>query len=434
MIMRRMSIALMSIIAITSIYLVSKETKQQIVDQRALLAHQAKTQNFALLKRELDNVFLENSDWPETIEINEDKFDVKYSFDSRLTDFVENLLKRHRSDYSAIVVMENDTGKILAAVGHERQGNQFNRSLAFSSTHPAASLIKIVTSADLLENTPVNVETEFSFRGRGTTLYRSQIETPKSRATNKQTLERAFAYSNNVIFGRAAIGNSSNDSLFKMATEFGFNQEIMNDISLTRSVFHMPTDDYNLAEMASGFNRETLISPIHASVLAAIVANNGLRRAPRIIESVKNRETGEELWLNDLRSERVFSAETAGSLRKLMQATTKSGTARGAFRQLPKRMSDRLEIGGKTGSIKGGMPFGRRDWFVAYAKPDMGHKTHGGISIAVMNVNVNKWYVKCTFLAREVVRYYYSQIDPLDEMTLASGSDAVKKNKNKVEL
>jgi len=424
----------MSIIAITSIYLVSKETKQQIVDQRALLAHQKKTQNFALLKRELDNVFLENSDWPEKIEINEDKYDVEYSFDSRLTDFVENLLKRHRSDYSAIVVIENDTGKILAAVGHERKGNQLNRSLAFSSTHPAASLIKIVTSADLLENTPVDLATEFTFRGRGTTLYRSQIETPKNRATNKQTLERAFAYSNNVIFGRAAIRNSSNDSLFKMATDFGFNQDIMNDISLTKSVFHMPTDDYNLAELASGFNRETLISPIHASVLAAIVANNGVRRAPRIIESVRNRETGEELWLNDLRSERVFSSETADSLRKLMQATTKSGTARGAFRQLPKRMSDRLEIGGKTGSITGGMPFGRRDWFVAYAKPDMGDKRHAGISIAVMNVNVNKWYVKSTFLAREVVRYYYSQIDPLDEMTLASGSDSVKKNKNKVEL
>ena len=44
---------------------------------------------------------------------------------------------------------------------------------------------------------------------------------------------------------------------------------------LSRQLFY-DDDEYGLAEMASGFNRETLISPLHGAMIASVFANDGV--------------------------------------------------------------------------------------------------------------------------------------------------------------
>ncbi len=95
-----------------------------------------------------------------------------------------------------------------------------------------------------------------------------------------------------------------------------------------------------------------------------------------------------------------------------MELTVRRGTARGAFRRMKRSIKSKLDIGGKTGSITGGVPFGKRDWFAAYATPK--NRVLGkGISISVMNVNVKKWYIKSTYLAKNIIEFYYKKITPL---------------------
>jgi penicillin-binding protein A len=371
--------------------------------------------------------FSEKSVWPEQIEHNDEVYQVEYSFDPELSEYIDRLLRRYRSDYSAIVVTDNNTGRVLAASGFQRAGNVYQRHLAFSSTHPAASLIKIVTAAKLLSDPEITPSSRLSFRGRGTTLYRSQIESKSKRYVRQQTLERAFAYSNNVVFGRAAIEHSDPDQFFLLAGGFGFNSKIMNDFDLSESIFHRPENDYNFAELASGFNRETMISPLHATMLASIVANNGVRRSPRVINRIINAKTNEVLWESAPEDEQVIlSEEVSQDLRKLMVATTRFGTARGAFRKMPRRLHNAIEVGGKTGSITGGIPLGRRDWFVAYAKPS-DHVSDNGISVAIMNVNIKKWHVRSTSLAKDVISHFYTKIKPIDEIKVASREVSSKK-------
>jgi penicillin-binding protein A len=373
------------------------------------------------LHQMISREFSESSNWPETLEYNNEIYNVEYSFDQALTEYIDRLLRRYRSDYSAIVVTDNNTGKVLAASGFQRAGNVYQRHLAFSSTHPAASLIKIVTAAKLLGDSELTPATRFSFRGRGTTLYRSQIESNSSRHLREQTLERAFAYSNNVIFGRAAIAHSDPDQFFSLAGKFGFNTKIMNDFDLSESIIYRPDSDYNFAELASGFNRETMISPVHATMLASIVANKGLRRLPRMISRISNAQTNETVWISQAQEEHmVLSAEVSEDLRRLMVATTQFGTARGAFRALPRKLRGKLEVGGKTGSITGGVPMGRRDWFVAYAMPVDSLAGDSGISVAIMNVNIDKWHVKSTSLAKDIISHFYTNIKPIDEVKVAS--------------
>ncbi|OUR93039.1 hypothetical protein A9Q84_21280 [Halobacteriovorax marinus] len=368
-----------------------------------------------LIKRNLDKSFMLNSrTFPKAINLEKNRVDVQYSFNKTLTKHIKKLLKRYRSDYSSVIVIDNETGYILSAVGYERKGNEFNISLPFSSTHPSASLFKIITTADLIEKSQLSKESVFKFRGRGTTLYKYQLKDKKSRWVRHQSLGRAFAYSNNVIFGKAAIQSSSAERLFDMASDFGFNERLMEEINLSKSNFEMPQTEYSLAEKASGFNKETMMSPIHAAVLSSIIANDGVLNYPRVVTEISEGESSKVIWSPQQKTKRVLEVGTARQMQDLMGMTVKIGTARGSFRRLNRKLKKNLIIGGKTGSITGGVPYGKRDWFTSFAMPK-NPSLGKGISVAVMNINVKKWYVKSSYLAKNIIEFYFKKIDPLND-------------------
>lgn len=377
------------------------------------------------IRSKLDKVFQNGGEWPLKVKINDSNLNLKYTFNPKLEKYVKKLLKRYRSDYSSVIIIDNKTGRVLTALGYERKGNKFNFNLPFSSTHPAASLFKIISSAALLESGKLKKDTIFKYRGRGTTLYKYQLKEKKSRWTRKQTFQNAFAYSNNVIFGKAAINNITEDDLYKRAVMFGFNQDLMTDISLSKSQFLLPHSQYNLAEKASGFNKKTLISPVHGALFSSIIANKGILKQPYIVEEVE--QDGKTLGLWDRTHNQVLGKKASRDLRELMKLTVKKGTARGSFRRMKRSLKRKLEIGGKTGSITGGFPYGKRDWFTSFAVPK--DSVYGdGISICVMNVNVEKWYVKSTFLAKNIIEYYYKHIIPLN-IKLSKSKQILEKDK-----
>ena len=127
-------------------------------------------------KKSLSKAIFEDNGWPENHVYNEREYDVEYTINDQLTNYIIKELKRYRSDYTSVVVLDNNTGAILSAVDLQRKGNKVGKSMAFSSAHPAASVFKVITAADLLDNTEVNKETKFSYNGRSTTLYKYQLK------------------------------------------------------------------------------------------------------------------------------------------------------------------------------------------------------------------------------------------------------------------
>lgn len=372
-------------------------------------------------KEVMEKSFLQGSEWPEKVTIDNKSMKVEYNFNENLTNYAKTLLKQYRSDYTTMAVIDNETGKVLLAVGYEGKTNKFDKNLILTNTHPSASLIKIVTTAELLQNSQVKKETMFDFKGRSTTLFKYQINESKSNRWDKtQTFETAFAKSNNVIFGKAAIKNTTSEGLVKMAEGFGFNQPIMKEFGFLKSEIHPVKDDFSLAEQASGYNVDTVISPIHAAAMASIVANGGVLRTPKLISKIVDPKTGENIWPELLTEKRAISLETSNEMHEMMAMTIDDGTARKSFRKMNYSYRDVLDIGGKTGSITGGTPFGKRDWFAAFAIPREVGKGKG-ISISVMNVNVKKWHVKSTMLAKNIIEYYYKNINPV---ALSTRSDS----------
>ncbi|MCK5883662.1 MAG: hypothetical protein KAG61_08240 [Bacteriovoracaceae bacterium] len=371
-------------------------------DARAELAHLSE------VRSQIDSGISNAGEFPSIVRVDNQLAKVDYTFDQNLTRFVKKRLRRYRSDYSVITIIDNNNGEILTSVGFKRKGNQFDYQLPYSSTHPSASLIKIITTAGILSNTDVNNDTVFNYRGRGTTLYKYQLKNKKTRWSRYLTFEKAFALSNNVVFGKAAVNLLSSLDLFKMASSFGFNRNLFSDISAGTSTFPMPKDQYNLAELASGLNDEAMISPVHAAVLSSIVANEGILKFPRIVDQVVDLKTKEVLVDSKMRDEQVLSPEIISSIKKMMELTVSRGTARSSFKRMRRSVRKKLIIGGKTGTITGGVPFGRRDWFTAYARPK-NDPSDRGISISVMNINLKKWYVKSSYLAKEIIEHYYKK-------------------------
>jgi peptidoglycan glycosyltransferase len=360
---------------------------------------------------EWSKILSKHQSWVEQVDYDNSRYNIQYTFREELEDFVKKQLSLYRPDYTSVVVMDNENGQILAAVDYSRTKHVFGRDLAFTNSHPAASIFKVITAADLLENTHIKTSTEFSFTGRSTTLYRHQLkEPPQRRWVRSLDFEKAFATSNNVIFGRTALENLTPAGLKKMAEKFGFNKRLVEGVNLSPSIFEMAKDQYNLAELSSGLNTHTLMSPVHGAVIASVVANGGVLRYPVVIKSLESIKDQKTIYPPLKKDELVLTPQTAEDLRALFMATVTQGTARSSFRRSQYLLS-KLEIGGKTGSLTGGEPLGKRDWFVSYAK-SLEDKNDKGISICVMIVNQKKWYIKSPLLAKNVMEFYYSRMYP----------------------
>lgn len=371
--------------------------------------------------------------WPKTFnptpkDISGQQLAISYTIDEALQTEVQKLLKQYRSDYSAVVIVDNNTGAIKVALDHSWSENRFGKKLAFFSTSPAASLFKVITAADVLERGLSSSE-YFTYRGKPSTLFKNQLGNLEPEHLNKKntapwekalTFKTAFAKSNNVVFGKAALQYTKASHIYQTAERFGFNRLMIPYLDLSKSYFPMASDAYNLAELASGLNTTTLISPLHAAFIAMTIVNNGELKSLKLIDGIYRLNDPSDNLVEDFpvlklaqqhRHWPVIKEQTAATLREMMQETLLSGTAMKIRKQLPKSVWERWEIGAKTGQMTGGIPLGKRDWLMLYAKPKDGNGIDGdrsdlGISMAIMLVNQEKWYVRSTAIAKEIIQYY----------------------------
>jgi cell division protein FtsI/penicillin-binding protein 2 len=359
---------------------------------------------FKSIQSHLSDYYLDDENWPAEIEVGEQRCSISYTFNNELISFLKKMLLQHQSDYTSIVVIDNETFNLLAAIDYSKRDKKFGKALSFSSTNPAASLAKIITAADLLENTVVSKNSTFRFKGRSTTLYKYQLKDSQKHSREIE-FKKAFARSNNVVFAKAALSYIQPSSLLKMADAFGFNRRLLDEFSIGISHFPLAEDDYHFAELASGFNKETLISPVHAAMLGAVIANGGYFSKPSLIDNVRCDKEYQQFKNEQVK---IMSDQSNQELAEMMEMTVGQGTARSLNKALPRRILSHYNIGAKTGSITGGLPYGKRDWLVAYMKPK--DNSSKGISIAVMIVNHKKWYIRSTLLANKIMQYYHGNL------------------------
>ena len=346
------------------------------------------------------------------VETPEGRYTLETSIDRDLQRFVTDLLNHSMTQHSAAVVIRPDNGQILAMASYESNGNGGKgENLCLRADFPAASLFKIVAAAAAVEDRGMDPETALTFRGQKYTLYKSQLKEEKARKGKKlnlgtkTTLREAFSDSINPVFGKLGIHYLGSDLISEYADRFLFNHLIPFDLFVAPSRYIKPEDDYALAEVASGFNKRTLISPLHAGLITASIANGGTIMEPWLIKTVRN-DAGDILYEatpSVLAS--PINKKTASKMMVLMEGTVEDGTAKRAFQPLQRKRELRyVDLGAKTGTINGATDQCKYEWMTVFALPSDGD---GGLCITVMTAHGEKIGVRAKDIARLIINRQY---------------------------
>ncbi len=338
---------------------------------------------------------------------------VKYTLVPEVQEAMEKLFELYRPDYGAFVALDPETGRVLSLVSYIRDESSKLGNLALRGTFPAASIFKVVTATAALDSGKLNPESVIAFNGGDHTLYKRNVTSfTKNRWSRLMSVKRAFAKSVNTVFGVVGIQHVGEVGMEDYAERFLFNQEIPGDIPAQAGTFEMPREDaFAIAEVASGYNRWVRMSPLQAALIASAVANDGVIMQPHVVDSLLKWDgtdavdaSGGPLYRAEKQTaSAVMRPETAYEVRKLMRETVQAGTAVGAFAGINHRVrSDVFEIGGKTGSLRGTDPVGNTDWFVGYALAEGSR-----VAIAALTVNIEKWRIKSSRIARHFLESYY---------------------------
>ena len=336
--------------------------------------------------------------------INDNKeFEVITTLNPDLQTFIHKKLDVKNSRYIGIVTMDPVTGKVLSMVSLDKKNPKGNPCV--ENQFPAASIFKIIAAAAAIETCDFKENKKLSYNGRNHTLYKSQLKEKINRYTNTITFEKAFAKSVNPVFGKLGYHYLGKGALLKYASGFGFNEPI--DFELSLSTSRMPITDkpYNWAEIASGFNQDTTITPLHGALIASVITNGGKLMEPFIIDKIETREGHTVYSGRPTPIKQTVTSETAKTMQNLMKATINSGTLRKSFRGYTRdRVLSKLAIGGKTGSIDTDHHEVRLDWFVGYANEKNGE---GRLAISVLVAHEKFIGIRAGQYARMIMKEYF---------------------------
>ena len=330
-------------------------------------------------------------------------YTVQTSIDPNLQNALLQRLDLKNSRYIGIVIMDARDGRVLAMVGYDKTDPSRNPCL--ESRFPAASVFKIITAAAAVETCDLDPSSMMNYSGGKYTLTKSQIQAKSLKNANRISLKESFAQSINPVFGKLGAHALGREVIESYAEAFGFNQEINFELPIRPSRIELSNDAFGLAEVASGYNRTTRISPLHGALMAASLVNQGRPIDPTIVDWIAA-EDGRTIYQSrTVFQKQAIDPETSRALCEMMQETVRAGTASREFhKHADVRIFSRLDIGGKTGHISDGTPDTRFDWFVGYAREDQGP---GRIAFSVVVAHEEFIGTKASAYAALAIKEYF---------------------------
>lgn len=315
----------------------------------------------------------------------------------------EEILHRFSVPWGAIVAVDPQTGRLLAIASHSLKSGEESRDLAFRAAFPAASLFKVITAAAAVERSGLDAHAQIAYRGGDHVLTLGNYSPDQKRDRRRISFTDALGKSCNPAFARIALNYLSTDILQSYALNFGFNAELSLELPLERSQYSLEGGAYEFARTAAGFGN-VKISPIHAAMMMAALANRGTMMKPYIIDRVVDSTERELFAAEPMPLRQVVLSSTATQLLEMMVATTTSGTARKYFNRKKRPVFPGMEVAGKTGTLRGPNPEGIYFWFVGtapVARPE--------IAVAAMVIDPGNARIGGSGLAMHFLEYYFKE-------------------------
>ena len=290
----------------------------------------------------------------------------------------------------AVVVMEPDSGRILALVSKpdfnpNTIGSEWETLSADTASspllnratqglYPPGSTFKMITSLAYLRAHPKDYA-QFSWNCQGAltqgdvtiTCYGDQMH-------GQEDLASAFANSCNTAFAQIGL-DLDNTQLRKTAEDFLFNKSLPTRLPSSQSVFSLKKDSSAGEQMTTAIGQgDTLVSPLHMALITSTIANGGVMMKPSLVDRI---ETSDGTLVKEFNPEifrKIMTPEEASILTEYMTGTVTGGTAAALS-------GNGYTVAGKTGSAEyeTGETTGTHSWFCGFAETGEPH-----IAIAVI--------------------------------------------------
>lgn len=312
----------------------------------------------------------------------------------------------------AVVVMEPDTGRILACVSkpdfepntlaenwESIVNDSENSSLvnrAFQGQYPPGSTFKIVTSLAYLRE--FGTLDGFSFDCEGElTAGGYTIHCYNSNVHGHEDFRAAFANSCNTAFSQIGL-SLDGDKFAETAASLLFNTKLPLELPYSKSSFTLDGSTADALTMQTAIGQgNTLTSPIHMAMIAAAVANDGVLMTPYLTDRVETytgtvvKETKQKEY------QALMTAAEAETLTSLMQGVVENGTAR-ALQEVG------VSIAGKTGSAEhGDLSEPAHSWFVGFSNVE-----NPDIVVSVIAEKAGSGSEAAVPIAKKIFNAYYN--------------------------
>ncbi len=339
----------------------------------------------------------------------------------------------------AVVVMEMDTGRILAMASNPHfDPNAFNSDYYNSSfllqeyykpdqktpflnratqgLYPLGSVFKVITMAAGLETGVFEAgdiyDCGYFFEDLpGVTLtdwtYDHFLEDDKTPPSGKLSLTEGLMRSCNPYFwhiGLELYSNGYQDAIAEMAHGFGLGSVTgIETLAEEPGDIPFPTSELDATNLAIG-QGDTLVTPLQVVRFIAALGNGGTLYRPQFVESIRN-SGGEEIF--------TFEPEKAGELpisdlnlniitnAMIQVVDNPRGTANHRIRGL------QIPVAGKTGTAESGSGESHA-WFAGYTNNQNENKPD--IAIVVVAENAGEGSDVAAPIFRRIVELYFNQV------------------------
>jgi penicillin-binding protein A len=348
--------------------------------------------------------------------IKKNGLDLTLTLKPDLQELVMRNIQKTQGSSIAVVILDTQTGKILALGEKKDPTNKQSTSLVTSAYAPAASLIKIITAGASLEKTSLSPDEQIPFSGGCGKLHYKNWLRDKRSDRQHMSLAKAFGLSCNTVFARLALYWSGLSTLNDTIHKYYFNSPIITDLEIEPSFISIPdplqSSPKEVGELGAGF-APSRISPIHAALLFQTIGFGGKMMTPFVVSSISKDDkviyTGTPKVLSE-----VFKESTSTQLLSMGQETVLTGTSRRYFRSEKKF---RFDISGKTGTLSdmNNTKINKDEknilhtWFSGIAP--LGGRNPIAISVLVSSLKNN--VLRASELARKILSEYLRSSDLL---------------------
>jgi cell division protein FtsI (penicillin-binding protein 3) len=271
---------------------------------------------------------------------------VQYRAEQALTAAVN----RSRAKSGTAIVLDPHSGEILAlanaptfdpndvgAVWPEARSNW-----ALQNIYEPGSTFKIVSFSAAIEKRLVTAEDRIDCQMGAITIAGRTIRDHKAFGT--LTISEALAKSSNVAAIKLGL-RVGDPAMYEFITRFGFGSRTGIELPGETPGLLRPVSRWQASSIGSiAIGQEIGVTPLQMAAAFGVLANDGVRVAPHLVREIRTSH-GTSVYRSNPEQRRVVTADTARTLRGMLEQVTLNGTAKLA-------RLDGYSAAGKTGTAQ----------------------------------------------------------------------------------